>query len=309
MISGFGIYSLFDKMEKNNEKISFIKFIKKRLKNTLIPYYICIVIILLFTPGIAFFNTTGIKYVFESIFMIQNFDIHNSINGVTWTLATLTQLYIISIPLYKIIKKYGIKGYLFLLAVVIIIKKILFSLIFMNNLEPIYYTVASIRLPFTTFDLFAIGMLSSKFILSDRAKKINKVYMLLIPILLILYHFGFYLFAKYVGNIYQNRFISCCWQSLIGIYISVIIYFVSKIEIKWQSFIGKFIQYIACNEYGIYLWHMILLGNLLNFSVPFNNLKYHYPLIALVLAFIIITIIGSIYSILCKRIMINKTIN
>lgn len=53
------------------------------------------------------FSKEGVGKILESIFLLQNYDKNNAINGVTGTIAVLFQLYFIAIPLYKWLIKRG----------------------------------------------------------------------------------------------------------------------------------------------------------------------------------------------------------
>lgn len=301
VLSGFGTYISFWTKESRNKEITFSEYIKHRLKAILPQYYFSLGFILLLTFGIGYLNFDNLKYVIQSIILVQNFDPANGINGVTWTLAVLMQLCLIAIPLYRLVKKYGLKIYLILFIFTIILKKLIFNYIMNMGLDSSLYVVMSIRIPLTTIDLFVIGMCVAKLYLFIKDRNISirfsKFISLFICIFtLIVYHIGFYVFCTKVGMIYDNRWICCVWQSVIGILIAVFCFFLSQLGFHYKTRLGRCIQFIAHYEYGMYLWHMILMGNFILLQTDiYVKLNNEYPLV-LMIAMIVLTIICGYIS-------------
>lgn len=118
ILSGFGSYCSFSRQESNGT-ILYGSYIKRRLKAVIPLYYFWMVLALLFTSTVGFLSRENFKYVIEAFLLVQNFDFNNEINGVTWTLAVLTQLYFIAFPVYIVVKRYGIKsvGIIFIIVI------------------------------------------------------------------------------------------------------------------------------------------------------------------------------------------------
>lgn len=292
VLSGFGTYLSFQRLELNGE-IKFMPYMKRRLRAILPQYYFCVGVILLFTTSVSYLSTSHLYHVLESLFLVQNYDINNAINGVTWTLAVLFQLYLVSIPLYKLSKKYGFWSWGIGLVFSICLKRLLFWYISLNELNKLYYVVASIRIPMTTIDLILIGMCSAQFCVHVKANtlrflKQKRIVCLCFSIVL-LYHFIFAKYATWIGNLYDNRWMSCIWQSIIGGFVAGLCILLYFLPFNYQSVGGKVIQFIAKYEYGIYLWHMILIGNFMIFQPDWyiwlqDNVPYGLMVIMLILA-------------------------
>lgn len=107
VISGFGSYTYFSYLEENNESVSMKTFLKKRLTKILPQYYLNIFVIIFLTSGLGYLSTNGIGRLLSSLLLVQNFFASGSVNGVTWTIAVLFQLYVVVKPLYYGVKKFG----------------------------------------------------------------------------------------------------------------------------------------------------------------------------------------------------------
>lgn len=268
VLSGFGIYLSFQRLETDGKELRFIPFIKKRLRALIPQYYFCIGTFLLLTTGIGYLSKNHIFHIIESLLLIQNFDIANSINGVTWTIAVLFQLYLISILLYRLVKKYGLWAWGIGLFITICLKKGIATYIAMNEMDPIYYVITSIRIPFTTVDLILSGMCAAKICHKIPAKMIQilkKPQMSIACISLVLvYHYIFIKGTLWIETLYGNKWSNCVWQSAIGGYLAIICILLYYLPFTYTNKLGRGIQFMAKYEYGIYLWHMLLMGNFMN---------------------------------------------
>lgn len=162
VLSGFGLYLSFERLETSGKPIQFLPFIKRRLRSLLPQYYLCIGIVLLLTTGIGYLSISHVFHIIQSLFLVQNFAPGNGINGVTWTIAVLFQLYLISIPLYYLVKKYGWRTWVIGVIITVCLKKSIAMYIAINELDALYYVITSIRIPFTTIDLILAGMCAAK---------------------------------------------------------------------------------------------------------------------------------------------------
>lgn len=305
VLSGFGTYLSFYHMEENGGKPRFVPYIKRRIGAIIPQYYFCMAFVLLLTTGIGYLSRNHVWHILESLFLLQNFDVNNGINGVTWTIGVLFQLYLIAIPLYNCVKKYGFLSWGIGAIICIGIKRLMFWYIAANQLNSIYYVVSSIRIPFTTFELILIGMCAAKLCLNMDARYISvkkRGGMVLISIaLLVSYHVIFYKGTIQIGLLYDNRWISCIWQSAIGVYIAMFCVSIYFLPFTYKTLVGKCIQFVAEHEYGIYLWHMILMGNIMTFQPEWyiwliNNI----PFIAVGVIFFMAVFIGWISTELTK---------
>lgn len=303
VLSGYGTYCYFS---SNSETIHFITYIKRRLLSILPQYYFSIFLILVLTSQIILWSGKGLVKILENIFLLQNFDTTNNINGVTWTIAVLFQLYLIALPLYKLLQKYGVFAWLAVGVCSLALKRCIFYYIGMHEIDPLYYVVTSIRLPFTTIDLFLTGMLAAyiSMKLKDRQlkKKVSNIVLIAICIgMTVLYHIGFNAYALYTGGLWSNKWTACIWYLLIAIWLGCILIVLSNATFKYRSLAGRAIQFVAKYEYGIYLWHMIILGTFQTFGVSWFVILSEKAPYCLVLVMILIAIlIGYLSTVIAK---------
>lgn len=294
VISGFGTYMYFSFMEEKNKPISIVYYLKKRIVRIIPQYYFCLFIIVFFGSGIGYLSLSNIKYLLESLFLLQNFDPYNYINGVTWTIAVLFQLYVFSKFIYRGIKMYGIVFYLVTTVMCVLLKRYIITYIALYELNSIWRVVAAVRLPFTTFDLIAVGMLCAHFVKKYKYVWKNELGNKILPIFwVILYLGGFYYYSTHIG-FYGAALLSSAGQSLVGLFIALLLFFCAGMSISYNSHLGKGIQFIAQNEYGIYLWHMILMGNFLAYKPDwFIFLNDKFPAILMLLLVLIAIVVGT----------------
>ena len=297
VLSGFGLYLSFERLEVSGKSIKFIPLIKRRLRALLPQYYFCIGFTLFFTTGIGWLNREHIIHVIESLLLLQNFDIKNGINGVTWTIAVIFQLYIFSIPLYRLVKKYSWRILVVAVVFTVLLKKSFATYITMKELDEIYYVVTSIRIPLTTIDLVLSGMCAAHLCyrmpskLVDLLKKPQTIVVCIV--LIVLYHYSFIKGTQEIGNLFGNSWFSCIWQSVMGIYISIICMLLYYLPFTYSTKIGKGVQFIAKYEYGIYLWHMILMGNFMQFQPDwYILLQTKLPIVLLIIICCLAVFIG-----------------
>lgn len=259
VLSGYGTFCLFSKMEKVGE-VSFNKYVKRRLFSILPQYYLCILFLLLTTWRTSLWSREGCVKIVESFLLLQNFDNSNGVNGVTWTIAVLFQLYLIAIPLYKLLRKYRV-GIWFVIAIIMFaLRRGIFWYIGTNGIDAVYYVITSIRIPFTTVDLFFTGMcaayISEK--INEKIKTKNRILIAAFVGMLVVYHIGFVKYATITGGLWGNKWTACIWQIMVAVWVAIILLLASKMKFEYRSYLGRGIQFVARYEYGIYLWHMIL---------------------------------------------------
>ena len=298
VLSGFGTYMYFFREEENGKKFTVGNYVKKRLKKLLPPYYICIGILIVFTSKVVYLNSSQLFQVLESVFLVQNFDPYNTLNGVTWTIATLAQLYFFAGFFYKWIRKKGLAVYPFVVVGCILIKMLMARGIIVGGLDSIWLVVIGIRLPFTICDLYLAGMCSAYLYLKWR-ESIGK-YQIVVwrcfgTLLTCVVVWGLYLWITKIG-IYGDNVGNCVFQSLVGLIISVFVFWFANEKFTYQSIIGKGIQCVARNEYGIFLWHMIIMGNLVGFPTDWwIYLNENNPSILLILTCVVSIGVGLVF--------------
>ena len=303
VLSGYGTYCYF---HSKGESARFTVYIKRRLLAILPQYYFSIFMILLLTSQVALWSGKGLIKILESVLLLQNFDTTNGINGVTWTIAVLFQLYLIAMPLYKLLQKLGVCAWLVIAAVSLALKRCIFYYIGTRGIDSFYYVVTGIRLPFTTVDLFLTGMLAAYIAVKLknrlRGKKISNIAVMAICAgMLVLYHAGFNAYAVHTGGLWANKWTACAWHELIAIWIGGILLLLSNMDLQFESCPGRLIQFIAKYEYGIYLWHMVILGTFQTYGVSwFVSLSEKEPLLLVPVMMVIAALTGYLSTVITK---------
>lgn len=262
MISGYGIYSSLKHKETTEGKIQYLPYIKRRFIRIAPQYYISLGVLICITGQAALASTQGIKHIFTHVFFVHNFgvDTHGSINGVLWTMGTIVQFYIISVLLYKLVKKNSL-----LALVMSIIVTISFKYIFFHIIGTEQYFVYG-RQVVTALDNFVIGMVLAKYFNEHEninVKQWSKI-LLFIGSMAMLSLFIYITGQRW--NIYQDSWVGYCWHSLLAVILAVVILSFSRIKFNHESVPVKCVHYISGVQYGIYIWHLVIIQNLLGSS-------------------------------------------
>ena len=296
-ISGFGTYLYFDKY---NGSVTPWDYFKRRIQKIAPQYYICMGMILL-TTGTAYLAVSQIKTILAAATFTHNLfpSTNGEINGVTWTIGLFVQFYIIAPFCYRFIEKWGCKKvYAASVIITLTLRITIVFFILTKQLDPSYYVIFSIRQIYTTADIFIAGMCAAKCYLKGSQQLTGKKPAFLALLLLA----GMFLtFLGFTGSPEKAQYVwgyhlrSWLWQPILGAEAAVLLWVFANANFSYSSLIGRGIQYIARNEYGIYLWHMVLLVNVSS-SPVFASVLARSPWI-LCIGLVLFTIIaGSILN-------------
>ena len=259
IISGFGIYKSID-YKKNKNEFKYKDYMKKRLSRIAIPYYFCLLIGLIVTGAAVYLNWDGLKHILTHVTFTHNLfvDTHGSINGALWTMGTFVQFYFIAPLLYKFMKKNPNYSILAIIAITIGFKFLIFNILASNKLPGTYYFVYG-RQIITALDNFALGMFIANFSkLNITNKKINLSLLLLGFVSL-----TFLIHIATTKGIYINNYLGYIWHSLLAIDLAFLFKIFMNFEINSKFIINKLLLEIGKYEYEIYLWHFIVVANIL----------------------------------------------
>ena len=152
-----------------------------------------------------------------------------------------------------------------------------------------YYFVYGRQL-LTAIDAFVIGMFISKYEKKVQTNSIIKY--ILIPILLaiiiliILYGYNY----KGISNvlIYSKSLKGVLYFTVLSIFAGLFIYVFSTMKIS-SNMVSRFVLFISKHEYAIYIWHLLILKNLLEYSSFFKQIVDKNPIVSvLTLSFLLI---------------------
>ncbi len=296
MLSGYGIFSSLDRM---NNAISFKGFMMKRFKRIAPQYYLNLFVVLVFTGSAVYIKKEHITNVLAHIFFVHNFKLEYSgaINGVLWTMAVIFQFYIIAVPMYKLIKKGGIPVAILSVLFTIVVKMTVFKLIAAvpeYNINFGVYGFWAGRQLITALDNFVLGM--GVAYISKKRKKIGNVMSVCVIIIgLVL----LYAVIKYglKNGIHTNNISGYTWHSMVAVVLGFVMYGMASLKYKY-FIISKSLKWIAKYEYGIYLWHLVIINNLIAYSPLIQGWMNTQRYLLIALMFLIASIIaGTVFSI------------
>lgn len=275
MISGYGTFMHFQRRECNGETIHFFDYIKSRFIKIAPAYYVCMFFLLLLTPISGFISREGLKSIFVYCVMLQNLfpSMGGDINGVTWTIALFMQFYLISYPIYKIVRALGLKSYPLFLAFSLLANKVLCGINAASGGPDVYYVIASIRQIFTTIDIFVLGMICGSLVEKRYFSKLKKELAVICAIIVFIITLLLVVKSSFiVGGLWGDGFKYYLWKPFISVGVGLILLLIIPCTFNYHGWLGRVFQFIAKNEYNTYLWHMVLFGNLRSSSALFNEL-------------------------------------
>ena len=262
IISGYGIYKSIDLKNKKKE-FNYLKFMKKRFLKLSPAYYLCLLICLTITGAASYLGKDGIADILTHLTYTQNLFVstHGSINGVLWTMGTFMQFYLVAPLLYRVIKKNRYVGLTISIIITIISKIIIYNIISKNGFEPTYYFVYG-RQVLTALDNFVLGMFLAT-LDEKKASKILTSFGLIIALISIFVLLN--ITNKY--GVYNNSIFGYIWHSLLAILLFMGILCFNNVRINENNLINKIILLIGRNEYEIYLYHWIIINNIINTGI------------------------------------------
>lgn len=293
ILSGFGIYCSIDKKD-----LSYVEYLQKRFWRIAPSYYVAIIFTITLTDAATFVSFGGIKHIIAHVFFLHNFwiETHGSIIGVLWTMAVIVQFYLIAPLIKRVLDKYPYAVLLFGLLISITLKIILYHFIIPHFSSDSYLYFVYGRQVYTSLDNFIIGMFMAWLIKKSNEMKVTKIILVVLEVLLIV---GVVIWC-YVGNffgVYADGFCGYTWHSILALLLGLLICLTELRKPGYDNPIGKFILWVSDNEYGIYIWHFIILNTSLTYSsiiIELNN--RHMFLVIIVFWIVESTIIGTMYN-------------
>ncbi len=307
MLSGYGIFSSLDRTDKT---ISFKDFMIKRLKRVAPQYYLNLFVVLVFTSSAVYMGKEYIANILAHIFFVHNFkpEYSGAINGVLWTMAVIFQFYIIAIPLFKLIKKAGVPIVLLSVPVTIVIKMSVFKLIaavpeYNGNFGA--YGFWAGRQLITALDNFVLGM-GVAYISKKKKWRGNALPVcMIITGLILLYEVMLY---GIKNGIHTNNISGYTWHSMVAVALGIVMYGFAFLKYKY-FIISKLLMWIAKYEYGIYLWHLVIIYNLLAYSHLIQGWMNTQRYLLISLVFLIISIMAGTFFSIASDALEKKIIN
>lgn len=266
ILSGFGIYFSIASNESRNGMFRWGQYLKARAKRICPNYYFSLLLVMAFTGSAAYVGINGIWDILAHLLFVHNLSVstHGSINGVLWTMGVIVQFYLFAPLLYKSVKKHPYLTLFFSIAFSILIKIILFHYILNGwDVQPVIRFIWS-RQVFSSMDNFVIGMFAawtcanSKGLLKSTRKNIFPE--ILLGICLI----GVCLSGDRLG-IHTDNLSGYIFHSALAICLGGMLLCACSSR-KYEGRISKGVLWLADNEYGIYIYHLCIVENLMQNS-------------------------------------------
>lgn len=294
IISGYGIFLSID-CQKQKNNFSVVKFFEKRCLRILPQYYLSLLIIIFIGTQGAIISGRGFIDIVTHALLIHNLfpSTCSSISTVLWTMGVIFQFYLISIPLYKLIKRNPILTLVTSALFSIICKIIIYHVIFPRvDIEPSYYFIYGRQL-FTALDNFVIGMFLAY---CKKNLNVNIILKSTFVIVFIVFVTGWCRVAL-MSNPYQDNLIGYVWHSILALLLGFLVWIISSFKLENSTWYFKMIMFIAKYQYGIYLWHFVVASNLLqNSSLIIGIANISFALLTIVVT-VICVLIGYVSTI------------
>lgn len=291
VISGFSIYKYLEK----KQGIKYLDFLKGRIKRVGPHYYISIIVALLFTTSVVYLSKDHILNIIFHIFFIHNWfpSSAGAISGVLWTMGVTVQFYVLAPLIKKYLDKYPKSTLLISIVFSIVTKYITYKILAVNNYNEWYYFNYGQQI-FNTLDAFVIGMFIAK--LKNNNLENKNLFGLGVGIVSLIFIILLGSNSLPIFNnsgIYSLSIKGILFFTVLHIIVGVIIYSLANIRYK-ENKIGNFFLKIAKHEYSVYIWHLLILNNLLTNASVVNFINKTSPIISLSLISGFLIIIGII---------------
>lgn len=271
LLSGYGIFfSLSNMDEKNN--IGFKNFFYKRIKRIIPEYYLTLILCLFITSQAQYLVKENILNILSHFLFVHNIreEWFGAINGVLWTMAVIVQFYVVAIPLYYCIKNKPIFTFISSVLFTVLMKYYIFtefmSVIGMNNTSNFFMG----RQLFTSLDNFVVGMFVAYIVKNGifYTKQRYLAAMSVFSIVSIYYvcQIGF----KY--GIHTSNISGATWHSILAVSLGILMYGLSYLRLNENNFLYKKFLWLAKYKYGIYLWHLVVIRTLMEYSGIVKNM-------------------------------------
>lgn len=271
LLSGYGIYCSIYNTE-GKESVKFLAFMQKRCRRILPAYWFNLVIMLFIGSGAVYLSVSNWANILTHILFIHNLfpGFAGAINGVLWTIGVTVQFYIIAIPLYKGVKKFG---YFFLfgcIMITILSKVIVFSIVLPAAGAQNYLEFFAGRQLITALDNFVVGMMVAEIIVNRRDKVSSAIAKWMLGVSIIVLVVVCKMGIKF--GIHMNNISGYIWHSMLAVVIGIALFAVSYISMNINSILYRILIWISKCEYSIYLWHLVIMRNLIERAPLVGNL-------------------------------------
>lgn len=268
VLSGYGIYSSLCATERSGSKISFFRFMGKRITRVVPHYYFNLMVALLFTSAAVYVTVPHFENIIAHLFFYHSFHIdwHGAINGVLWTMAVIFQFYLIAIPLYYFIKK--CRHWAVLIAIAFTIGAQYLTLNYLWVIDETVFGDFAYSVPgrqiWTALDNFVIGMYVAHLVNTKKHVRSHVPYA--IGCVVSVAAIALYCVLGYRYGVWGRSLWNSSYHSLLAVLIGLLFFCACHTKNNATSVVSRALLWVGKYEYGIYLWHLLIMNNLLTYS-------------------------------------------
>lgn len=181
-------------------------------------------------------------------------------------MAIIFQFYLVAIPLYYFVKKF--KHWSVVIAVLFTVIANYITLNYLWVEDELMYGNFAFSIPgrqlWTSLDNFVIGMCAAQIANSKKTTASHQLFSVgsILCALLISLH-------CWLGNrygVWGRNIWNCTYHSILALIIGATIICASNIKNDSKGLISRGLLWISRYEYGIYLWHLLIMNNMLSNS-------------------------------------------
>lgn len=298
VISGFGCYLyLVRKDPEHTGKIAYGAFVKRRIRGIVPAYWLSLAVILL-TVGTSYWSDELWPVVPVYALFLQNLfvDYSSMLNGATWTIALLMQFYLVVPLLYKAMNRWGWRVYLGAVVLSVAARWGLGAWVRHSGGTDLALVVAQVRQLITTLDVFVAGMFAGRAACRRPAAWRWSRDGLLV-VLLGAAAPGVVAVTMGTVGLYMPTWGSMLWQSALGALVACMSYVLYGMPLRYTSWPGRFVQFVAGVEYNTYLWHMILISSMAA-SGWYQRMVQQQPYLLTAIMFLLALGVGKLSTVL-----------
>lgn len=295
ILSGFGIYFSIASNELRNGKFCWKQYISARVKRICPNYYFSLLLVIAFTGSAVYVSKSGIKDILAHVLFVHNLFVstHGSINGVLWTMGVIAQFYLLAPILYRLVKKHPY--FVLAISVILSISVKIFLFHFMlgsSEIQPVIRFIWS-RQIFSSIDNFVIGMFVAW--ICSTTKELLKRKNILLEIVFMIALVCVCFWGDKMG-IHTDTFSGYVYHSVLAVCLGGMLLCACSSR-KYEGKFNNGISWIARNEYGIYLYHLCIVENMIHNSQFLQRCNERgLGIIAGVICIATAVIVGSILS-------------
>lgn len=301
ILSGLGITYSIHYREVSGRPYKWMEFMKKRADRIVPQYYFCVLALVVFTDCAVFLSNAGIFQVISHLGFFHNFTVisSGSINGALWTMGTIMRFYLFALPLYKAVRKKPFLTLAVSVVITVLSKMTAYAIIDIYELGNTGYYFTYGRELITSLDNFVVGMVVGNFLVSKESGALSKYGGNWRKVLCIIFNIiavDVLIYISKSRNIWANTRTAWIWHSCLALVLGHFIWNAANLQFEFKGKVSSILLWISKYEYGIYLWHIVIIYNLYGKSLWMQQIAQKSYIISAAIIFLISCVAGYIFT-------------